>query len=121
MASRWREHDGNIWDRVLARIETKVNRHSFFTWFKPTAFVADDGPSLRVRVPNAHVPGLADQALLRRSSHEALAKSTGPASVVSLRDRGRRSAERPRCCRPPSPSDRATSDREPRLERPPGT
>lgn len=44
---------GNIWDNVLARIETKVNRHSFYTWFKPTSFVADDGASLRVRVPNA--------------------------------------------------------------------
>ena len=33
----------NIWDQVLSRIETKVNRHSFYTWFKPTAFVADDG------------------------------------------------------------------------------
>ena len=32
----------NIWDAVLARIETKVNRHSFYTWFKPTAFVSDD-------------------------------------------------------------------------------
>ena len=36
----------NIWDQVLARIETKVNRHSFYTWFKPTAFVADDGDHL---------------------------------------------------------------------------
>ena len=45
--------DGNIWDRVLARIEAKVNRHSFYTWFKPTAFVADDGTAIRVRVPNA--------------------------------------------------------------------
>ena len=44
---------GNIWDNVLARIESKVNRHSFYTWFKPTSFVADDGASLRVRVPNA--------------------------------------------------------------------
>jgi chromosomal replication initiator protein len=44
---------GNIWDQVLARIETKVNRHSFYTWFKPTAFVSDDGRTVRVRVPNA--------------------------------------------------------------------
>src|SRR5688500_1356100 len=44
---------GNIWDNVLARIETKVNRHSFYTWFKPTSFVAEDGVNLRVRVPNA--------------------------------------------------------------------
>ncbi len=42
-----------IWDQVLARIETKVNRHSFSTWFKPTSFVADDGKLLRIRVPNA--------------------------------------------------------------------
>ena len=43
---------GNIWDQVLSRIETKVNRHSFYTWFKPTSFVADDGAAIRVRVPN---------------------------------------------------------------------
>ena len=44
---------GNIWDQVLARIETKVNRHSFYTWFKPTAFVAERDGAIRVRVPNA--------------------------------------------------------------------
>ncbi len=43
----------NIWDHVLARIETKVNRHSFYTWFKPTVFVADHDGAIRVRVPNA--------------------------------------------------------------------
>src|SRR5436190_21978463 len=43
----------NIWDQVLARIETKVNRHSFYTWFKPTAFVSDKDGGIRVRVPNA--------------------------------------------------------------------
>jgi chromosomal replication initiator protein len=43
----------NIWDQVLTRIETKVNRHSFYTWFKPTSFVADQDGSIRVRVPNA--------------------------------------------------------------------
>ena len=42
----------SIWDQVLSRIETKVNRHIFYTWFKPTTFVADDGVLLRVRVPN---------------------------------------------------------------------
>ena len=29
----------SIWEQVLSRIETKVNRHIFYTWFKPTAFV----------------------------------------------------------------------------------
>jgi chromosomal replication initiator protein len=44
--------DASIWDQILGRIETKVNRHSFYTWFKPTAFVADGGGSITVRVPN---------------------------------------------------------------------
>ena len=42
----------SIWDQILARIETKVNRHSFSTWFKPTAFIADGGRSITIRVPN---------------------------------------------------------------------
>jgi len=44
--------DSTIWDQVLARIETKVNHHSFYTWFKPTSFVADRGVSITVKVPN---------------------------------------------------------------------
>ena len=43
---------GSIWDRVLSRVETKVTRHIFYTWFKPTSLVADDGHQVRVRVPN---------------------------------------------------------------------
>src|SRR5262245_61234830 len=42
----------SIWDQVLGRVETKVNRHSFYTWFKPTAFVAERQDAIRVRVPN---------------------------------------------------------------------
>jgi chromosomal replication initiator protein len=45
--------EASIWDQILSRVETKVNRHSFYTWFKPTAFVADAGSSITVRVPNA--------------------------------------------------------------------
>ena len=44
--------DSSIWDQVLARIETKVNRHSFYTWFRPTSLIADNGIGLTVRVPN---------------------------------------------------------------------
>ena len=44
--------DASIWDQILSRVETKVNRHSFYTWFKPTAFVADGGSTITVRVPN---------------------------------------------------------------------
>jgi chromosomal replication initiator protein len=61
----------NTWDRVLARIETKVNRHSFYTWFKPTVYVAERDGAIRVRVPNAlfrdwltkHYAAVIDEAL----------------------------------------------------------
>jgi chromosomal replication initiator protein len=43
----------NVWDRILTRVETKVNKHTFYTWFKPTTFVADTGGALTVRVPDA--------------------------------------------------------------------
>jgi len=42
----------NLWEQILARVETKVNRHSFYTWFKPTTFIAADARSISVRVPN---------------------------------------------------------------------
>ena len=44
--------EATIWDQVLARIETKVNRHSFYTWFRPTTLLSDGGGSLTIRVPN---------------------------------------------------------------------
>jgi chromosomal replication initiator protein len=44
--------DASIWDQILSRVETKVNRHSFYTWFKPTALVTDGGTAITVRVPN---------------------------------------------------------------------
>jgi len=69
--------DASIWDQILSRVETKVNRHSFYTWFKPTAFVADGGNSITVRVPNPlfmnwltkHYSGVLAEALaeVRRS------------------------------------------------------
>jgi chromosomal replication initiator protein len=42
----------NLWEQILARVETKVNRHSFYTWFKPTSFVGEAEGVLTVRVPN---------------------------------------------------------------------
>jgi chromosomal replication initiator protein len=42
----------NLWDDVLNKVEAKVNRHSFATWFRPTTFVTLQDSSLVVRVPN---------------------------------------------------------------------
>jgi chromosomal replication initiator protein len=61
----------NIWEQVLTRIETKVNRHSFYTWFKPTTCVRDTGDRMTIAVPNTlfrdwlvkHYTGLISDAL----------------------------------------------------------
>jgi chromosomal replication initiator protein len=45
--------NASIWDQILTRVETKVNRHSYYTWFKPTSLVSDRGHAITVRVPNA--------------------------------------------------------------------
>jgi len=42
----------NLWDQILTRVETKVNRHIFYTWFKPTSFVSEDARAITVRVPS---------------------------------------------------------------------
>jgi len=43
----------DLWDQVLARVEGKVNRHSFATWFRPTSYVSLENDRLRIAVPNA--------------------------------------------------------------------
>ena len=73
----------NLWDEVLSRVETKVNRHSFHTWFRPTTFVEDDGSTVRVRVPNA----LFKNWLTKHYSSvisEALGELKRPAVTVSF-------------------------------------
>ena len=86
--------DASIWDQILSRIETKVNRHSFYTWFKPTSFVADGGNSITVRVPNPlfkdwltkHYSVVLSEALaevrrsVRRSSSSPKARSADASS-----------------------------------------
>jgi chromosomal replication initiator protein len=42
----------NLWEAILARIEAKVNRHSFYTWFKPTTSIVEHANAITVRVPN---------------------------------------------------------------------
>jgi chromosomal replication initiator protein len=88
--------DTSIWDQILARIETKVNRHSFYTWFRPTAFVSDGGGSLTIRVPNA----LFKDWLTKHYSvvlSEALAEVRRPGTTVNFVAEG--------AVPPPAPDD----------------
>ncbi|SVC98108.1 uncharacterized protein METZ01_LOCUS350962, partial [marine metagenome] len=68
----------SVWDQLLGRIETKINQHSFYTWFKPTTFIDDSGEIIQVRVRNTlvkdwltkHYKGVISEALteVNRSS-----------------------------------------------------
>lgn len=42
-----------LWDQVLAKLEQKLNRHTFATWFRPTTFRSLEGSLLSIGVPNA--------------------------------------------------------------------
>jgi chromosomal replication initiator protein len=86
----------NLWEQVLARVETKVNRHSFYTWFRPTTFVAEDTAAVTVRVPNAlfkdwltkHYSGVISEALgeVRRANLAVnfVADSQGDSAAIPL-------------------------------------
>lgn len=48
--------NSTIWDEVLTRVETKVNAHTYHSWFKSTSLLTDEGGAgLRVQVPSQTV------------------------------------------------------------------
>jgi chromosomal replication initiator protein len=62
---------GTVWDDVLGRVETKVNRYSYYTWFRQTSLLTDDGSTITVKVTDSmvidwltrHYAGVLDEAL----------------------------------------------------------
>src|SRR4051812_2547906 len=84
----------NPWDEILARIETKVNRHSFYTWFKPTTFVAEDRKAITVRVPTTlfkdwltkHYSGVISEAMseLKKADPAVPFVPEGQAAAVAI-------------------------------------
>jgi chromosomal replication initiator protein len=44
----------NLWEQILTKVESKVNHHSFNTWFRPTRLLFETGNTLSVHVPNTH-------------------------------------------------------------------
>lgn len=48
----WPNHE-RVWDTILLRIETRVTRHAFNTWFKPLVQVTDTGSVIEVAKPGA--------------------------------------------------------------------
>ncbi|MFQ5663046.1 MAG: chromosomal replication initiator protein DnaA [Terriglobia bacterium] len=42
----------NVWEKILAHIESQLNPQTFATWFKPTRLEAVKGKILAIQVPN---------------------------------------------------------------------
>ena len=42
----------NLWNDILSRVENKVSRHNFHTWFEPTRFLGHEDDTVTVLVPN---------------------------------------------------------------------
>ena len=84
--------------RSWRRSKRKINRHSFYTWFKPTSFIADDGHALTIRVPN---PLFKDWLTKHYAVvlSEALRETGRPDAVLTFlasgAETGRHHAERP--------------------------
>ena len=99
----------NLWDEILARVETKVNRHSFYTWFKPTTFRGRGRSGHHREGAERPFQGLADEALLGVIG-EAHERSRSRADLVSnfVAERAR---ARPRRFRSSPGRDRRASTR----------
>ncbi len=77
----------NTWEQILARIETKVGRHAFYSWFRPTSFVTEDPSSITIRIPN---PLFKDWLTKHYSGviSEAMAEVNRPNLVLSFVSEG---------------------------------
>ncbi len=82
----------NIWEEILTRVEPKITRHVFYTWFRPTSFSSADGNTVRVRVPNSlypvwlskHYGGVIGEALSEMDRPQLKVEFVTDAAVESL-------------------------------------
>jgi chromosomal replication initiation ATPase DnaA len=93
----------NLWDEILARHRNEGNRHSFYTWFRPTTFLAEDR-LCQCPGPNAlfkdwltkHYSGVINEAMTsskRRTSVHLWPTRKQMAHRFNLARRGRRARD----------------------------
>jgi len=112
----------NLWEEILDKVESKVNRHSFNTWFRPTRLLFEAGDTVSVLVPNAqfrdwlnkHYSGIIHESLdeLHRPELHVVFETTGPTDTEA----GGPSEDSPArsdTSNGPSPTDRNPAATEP--------
>ena len=85
---------GTVWDNVLARIETKVNRFSYYSWFRQTSLLGDSGSTITIRVADPmvvdwltkHYAGVIGEALAEVGREGAELKFVPDGSEFETRD-----------------------------------
>ena len=88
---------GTVWDEVLGRIETKVNRYSYYTWFQQTSLVSRRRrhPHHPGRRPGAvewltkHYTGVIEEALAEVGRQGAWPSTSFPRAYEPRRDADR--------------------------------
>ena len=83
----------NLWEEILQKVESKVNRHSFNTWFRPTRLLFEAGNTVGVLVPNVqfrdwlnkHYSGIIHESLdeLHRPDLEVVFETDAPRDGAS--------------------------------------
>ncbi len=107
---------GTIWDSVLARIETKVNRFSYYSWFRQTSLLGDNGNTITIRVADPmvvdwltkHYAGVIGEALAEVGRQGAALKFVPDGAEPDTPEESSPSAAEPSPEKPPeaaSPSE----------------
>src|SRR5690606_19896798 len=98
---------GTVWDDVLARVETKVNRYSYYQWFQHTALLEDRGQTLVIRVAD---PMVVDWLTKHYAViiNEALAEVGRPGTLLQFHPEGTPAPVAP--APPATPSPEAAFD-----------
>ena len=103
---------GTIWDSVLARIETKVNRFSYYSWFRQTSLLGDNGNTITIRVADPmvvdwltkHYAGVIGEALAEVGRQGAALKFVPDGAEPDTPEEPSPSAPEPPPEKPPEPA-----------------
>jgi chromosomal replication initiator protein len=116
----------NLWEEILQKVESKVNRHSFNTWFRPTRLLFETGDTVGVLVPNAqfrdwlnkHYSGIIHESLdeLHRPDLAIVFETDSPREPAASNGDNPSPSRRPSFGSPPTDgggsSERGASSRE---------
>ncbi|HSN69243.1 MAG TPA: chromosomal replication initiator protein DnaA [Thermoanaerobaculia bacterium] len=96
----------NLWNQVLVRLESRIDRNEFKTWFEPTSLLADKGGTIDVRVPDdRYVDEISSRYSreIRSILGELNSERTKVHFVADAAARQTSPADRPRESAPPPP------------------